>query len=454
MAERDSDSEDDEDEGPKENCEDCYYFHRFKMLLHRDERLHRNTEIEDINGKRMKAMEIFSISIKHLKNSVMDIMHQQIAFKILEKDIDYVLTVPTIWGDAAKMFMRETSVKAGIPSDQLTIALEPEAASIYCQYMYLEQKYDKERDITFQKQVKEKSKYMVVDLGGGTVDITVHKQADDGTLEELFPATGEPLGGTSVDDKFADFLETIGGKGVLNKFKERCLKDHLDIFRNFETAKRAYNGTKVRIKIPANFDSLIKEDKTRGSISKALRDTQYTDRVTYANGKLALESSVFEEFFKKAVDGISIFIENILARKSFDDVRTIIMVGGFSKSSIIQNEIKNKLSPYRIIIPEEAGLAVVKGDVYFGHVPNAISRRVSLYTYGIQSWPEYTPGIDPPSKKIDVNGTMRCKDVFFPLVQRGEQISVGFRKSQVFRSFKPNESETECAIYVSDQENP
>ncbi|XP_056013063.1 heat shock 70 kDa protein 12A-like [Ostrea edulis] len=454
MAEQESDSEDDEEEGPKENCKDCYYFHRFKMLLHKDERLHRNTEIKDITGKKMNAMDIFSMSIKYLKNSMMDIMNSTKTFEMLEKDIDYVLTVPAIWGDAAKMFMREAAVKAGIPSDQLTIALEPEAASIYCQYMYLEQEYDKDPDSTFQKQVTEKSKYMVVDLGGGTADITVHKQADDGTLEEMLPATGGPLGGTSVDNEYADFLETIGGKGVLNKFKEHCLEDHLDIFRNFESAKRAYNGKKVRIKIPVKFENLIKKDKTKGSISKALRDSQYKDHVTYAINKLALEPSVFEELFKKAVDGISNFIEDILANKSFDDVRTIIMVGGFSECSLIQNAIKTKFSSYRIITPTEAGLAVIKGAVYFGHLPNAISRRVSRYTYGIQSWPEFTPGIDPPSKEIDVNGSLRCKDVFFPVVRRGEQIPVGFKKSQVFQSLKPDQSEMECAIYVSDQENP
>ena len=30
-----------------------------------------------------------------------------------DDDIDYVLTVPAIWGDKAKMFMREAAVKVG-----------------------------------------------------------------------------------------------------------------------------------------------------------------------------------------------------------------------------------------------------------------------------------------------------------------------------------------------------
>jgi hypothetical protein len=33
MAESHSDSEDEEEGRPKENCKDFYYFHRFKMLL-------------------------------------------------------------------------------------------------------------------------------------------------------------------------------------------------------------------------------------------------------------------------------------------------------------------------------------------------------------------------------------------------------------------------------------
>lgn len=54
-----------------------------------------------------------------------------------EKDIDFVLTVPAIWGDEAKLFMREAAMQAGINPSQLTLALEPEAASIYCQHMHL-----------------------------------------------------------------------------------------------------------------------------------------------------------------------------------------------------------------------------------------------------------------------------------------------------------------------------
>jgi len=42
---------------------------------------------------------------------------------------------------------------------------------------------------------------MVVDCGGGTVDITVHElETDRGSLKELYKATGGPFGSTGTVD--------------------------------------------------------------------------------------------------------------------------------------------------------------------------------------------------------------------------------------------------------------
>ena len=41
--------------------------------------------------------------------------------------------------------------------------------------------------------------YMVVDCGGGTVDITVHEVSNkNGHIKEVFKATGGPYGSTSI----------------------------------------------------------------------------------------------------------------------------------------------------------------------------------------------------------------------------------------------------------------
>lgn len=59
----------------------------------------------------MKALDVFSICIKHLKDTMLEEMNKKLANDISEKDVDFIITVPAIWGDTAKMFMREAAVK-------------------------------------------------------------------------------------------------------------------------------------------------------------------------------------------------------------------------------------------------------------------------------------------------------------------------------------------------------
>ena len=51
--------------------------------------------------------------------------------------------------------------------------------------------------------IENQRRYMVVDCGGGTVDITVHEMSKEGgKLKELFKAAGGPFGSTTVDEAF------------------------------------------------------------------------------------------------------------------------------------------------------------------------------------------------------------------------------------------------------------
>jgi hypothetical protein len=53
--------------------------------------------------------------------------------------------------------------QAGIPPHQLAIALEPEAASIYCKYLPVEKLEGADKISVFQPG----NKYLVLDAGGG-----------------------------------------------------------------------------------------------------------------------------------------------------------------------------------------------------------------------------------------------------------------------------------------------
>lgn len=280
-------------------------------------------------------------------------------------------------------------------------------------------------------------------------------------MEELYPATGGPLGGISVDSEYEKIFEEIAGKDILKSFAEESMEDYLAMLRDFEAKKRDSSGanksdsseSKVRIVIPWKLDNYIRE-KIPGGISKALQGSIYKGNITYNNYKLCLKLSEFQKLFQNAIDGIIKCVAKVLANKDFDDVTNIIMVGGFSECRFVQAALREKFKTRDFIIPAEAGLAILKGAVYFGHLPNAISRRAARYTYGIQICRKFKPGEDPEDKKITVGGMERCKDVLHPLVKRGERIEPGCEYPVVCHSLKPSQGKIECGIYVSNEVNP
>ena len=57
-------------------------------------------------------MLVFKYSIEYLKNHLLaEIAKRAIGIQIDINDIKFILTVPAIWDDTAKMFMREAAIK-------------------------------------------------------------------------------------------------------------------------------------------------------------------------------------------------------------------------------------------------------------------------------------------------------------------------------------------------------
>ena len=66
--------------------------------------------IEDDKGKKMEAMKVFSAAIGYLKEHLHSTCKRQLT-DIKDSDITWVLTVPAIWTDPSKQFMREAAEK-------------------------------------------------------------------------------------------------------------------------------------------------------------------------------------------------------------------------------------------------------------------------------------------------------------------------------------------------------
>ena len=60
-------------------------------------------------GKSMQALTVFSLAIRFLKDELMKKIQIAMKGKLSDEDIYFVLTVPAIWDDPAKQFMRESA---------------------------------------------------------------------------------------------------------------------------------------------------------------------------------------------------------------------------------------------------------------------------------------------------------------------------------------------------------
>ncbi|CAG2202058.1 unnamed protein product [Mytilus edulis] len=291
LENEDSDS-DDEDSGHKDQF---HYFNRFKMMLH-NQTVNLDTTIKDQNGMHMKAFDIFSFAIKYLKDQAIGRLVKTLK-NVETNDIHYVLTVPAIWDDQAKIFMRKAAEKAGIKGKDLTIALEPETASIYCQELRTNR--DGNSNKTFSETIKKGTKYVVVDLGGGTADITVHERLLDDSLEEVLPPSGGHWGGTAIDKAYKRFLYSVFTKKVIKELKSDELEDYTTLCHEFEVKKRSItSGLKTDIVITLPYSLVEITVKHCKTVQSAITQSSYKVSVSFSTPqKLFVNPEVFRNLF-------------------------------------------------------------------------------------------------------------------------------------------------------------
>ncbi|XP_052799179.1 heat shock 70 kDa protein 12B-like [Mya arenaria] len=417
-------------------------FRRFKMLLHNNEGLTRGATVEDINGKSMPAMTIFSMSIRFLRDHLVKTLNTQ-TVDIEEADIQYVLTIPAIWNDNAKQFMREAAMEAGMEADRIKLALEPEAASIWCQNVTAGLKGELSG-----------MQYMVLDLGGGTADISVHEKMQDGSLKEIHKASGGPWGGTAVDLNYMKWLTNLFGEATMEQFKDQEMADYFDIQREFETKKRNIlpdTTGMITFRVAASLKEIHNDIGGKGILTR-LSELGLKNKVTYRGDKLRVDASIAKEWFADPVQKTVLHVKVLLAELKMRNVSIILLVGGFGECELVQDAVRKQIINKRLVVPNEAGLAVLKGAVRFGHIPNIVATRVMRYTYGIETSIPFIPAVHPMEYKELVNGEERLNGVFEKFVEVNSDLKIG---SIVEKSFQPNDpNKTRISILTSPDQNP
>ncbi|CAC5422501.1 unnamed protein product [Mytilus coruscus] len=334
--------------------------------------------IEDVRGiVKVSAEKIFMYTIKAITDSLIEQIRKAKLYTTTGKEnIRWVITVPAIWDDRSKLFMRQCAILAGLPQKQIFIALEPEAASIFCNNLKTERPENIEDGFI---QPTPGTKNMVVDIGGGTTDITVHEKLGNGMLKQLRKSSGKGIGGTTVDKAFLEMIQKKLTGPVFTSLKNENPVVFLDLRKDLEEAKKSVTDEDSDIlEIPMNYSAInsISKRQFNTSISK-----QITDIIVDEN--LQVDYATIKDLFKSTTDDVITIVEHALQFDGANEVSMILLVGGFSNCEIIEHAIRNRFDTKRVIVPVDASTAVKQGAVLYDHKPEVIYNRITKYTYGM-----------------------------------------------------------------------
>ncbi|XP_062352419.1 heat shock 70 kDa protein 12A [Cinclus cinclus] len=475
------------------------YFEKFKMKLHTTGNLTMETDLTAANGKKVKALEIFAYALQFFKEQALKELSDQGGSDFENTEVRWVITVPAIWKQPAKQFMRQAAYKAGMASpenpEQLIIALEPEAASIYCRKLRLHQMIDlssrapvngyspsdtigtgftqgkehvrrNRQSRTFMvenvigeiwSELEEGDRYIVVDSGGGTVDMTVHQiRLPEGHLKELYKATGGPYGSLGVDYEFEKLLCKIFGEDFIEQFKIKRPAAWVDLMIAFESRKRAAAPDRtnpLNITLPFSFIDYYK--KFRGhSVEHALRKSNVDFVKWSSQGMLRMSPDAMNALFKPTIDQIVQHLSEVFDKPEVTNVKFLFLVGGFAESPLLQQAVQSAFgSRCRVIIPQDVGLTILKGAVLFGLDPAVIKVRRSPLTYGVGVLNRFVEGKHPPEKLLIKDGTRWCTDVFDKFISADQSVALGETVTRSYTPAKPSQLVIVINIYSSEQDS-
>uniref|UniRef100_A0A668ASF4 Heat shock 70 kDa protein 12A n=1 Tax=Myripristis murdjan TaxID=586833 RepID=A0A668ASF4_9TELE len=475
------------------------YLEKFKMKLHTTANLSIDTDLHAANGKRVKALDIFAYALAFFKEQALKELSDQTGSEFDNNDVRWVITVPAIWKMPAKQFMREAAYKSGLVSrenpEQLIIALEPEAASIYCRKLRLHQMIDlgsrttqngfsptdnvgstmtqakehvrrNRQSRTFLvenvvgelwSELEEGDRYVVVDCGGGTVDLTVHQiRLPEGHLKELYKASGGPYGSIGIDYEFEKLLCKIFGQDFIDQFKIKRPAAWVDLMIAFESRKRAAAPDRtnpLNINLPFSFIDYYK--KFRGhSVEHALRKSNVDFVKWSSQGMLRMNPDAMNALFKPTIDHIIQHLTELFEKPEVSDIKFLFLVGGFAESPLLQQAVQNMLQGRsRIIIPHDVGLTILKGAVLFGLDPGVIKVRRSPLTYGVGVLNRFVEGKHPPEKLLVKDGTRWCTDVFDTFIAADQSVALGELVKRSYTPAKPSQQVIVIHVYCSESES-
>jgi molecular chaperone DnaK (HSP70) len=424
--------------------EEAYRIMNFKMQLGQ-----KYYTQSGIPKEEFMVIDLVSDYLRFIKDKALEVVGSK-TVRNVKDNVIWCLTVPAIWTNAQKNEMRMAAQKAGMISGsdndyhKLILVYEPEAAAVYCR----------------QKQsvgLEENDCFMIVDCGGGTVDITtrkVDKNNNSLVLNAIQGVTpdGGPYGSTYVDSKFMTFLSDKITPKALDHFREEHPMNFLTLYDTWEQVKIVLSSsdfnTGISFEIPAKLRSFLAMKYP--NILEEIKKTEGDD-----DTNITIRAGVLKDFFAETLNGLVIEVEKQFQRLGNRKCDYIILVGGYSDCPLLQERIKEKFNSKvkKIIQDSNPGGAIMEGAGWLGLHPNLNPTRTSNLTYGVNCVSVFQPG-DPENKKIRIDGEPdRCDDILLAFVEAGDLVGIDETREHKLNPIYPHQKVIECKFYSTPERN-
>lgn len=303
--------------------------------------------------------------------------------------------------------------------------------------------------------------YIVVDIGGGTIDIAVHNvHCHESTgkeyVHEKKGCIGSALGATVIDREFEDFLCSLDVQGYPNFFQQMRLNPQIwhHLLDNFEVSKTSFNGSRdMRVELPGYMFECYQSEARRQLATVLTKEISPDAYIQKNSTLLRIARSICLAWYHPTIDSVVGHIQDLITDYQ---VEALFVVGGFAECPLLIQELEDNFPKLKLIIPNSPGVAVIKGAVRYGPEPRAIASRTSHATYGVSTNSKFIHGFHDKTKMFwsEYKGTFYCKNVFSAFVSIGEEVNPSRPYKKTYHPLTLEQTALSFPIYATDSKHP
>jgi len=338
----------------------------------------------NIEGKTYTPQEISAMILRKIKTDAEAFLGEPVN--------QAVITVPAYFNDNQRQATKDAGKIAGL--EVLRLVNEPTAAAL-----------------AYGLDKKGEGKICVLDLGGGTFDVTLMEMGE-GVFEVVSTSGDTQLGGMDMDNKLVDWISS--------EFRK---KEGADITGDRQAMQRLRDAA----------------EKAKIELSSTLNTTLNLPFITQKDGKpvhleTALTRAKLEEIIEPVLSRCRAPIEQAFkdAKWSYNDVNHIILVGGPTRMPVVRERFESVIGrkAERGVDPMQCVAlgAGIQGAVLSGEVKDILLLDVTPLSLGVET----------------------LGGVFTKLIERNTTIPT--RKSQVFTTAA--DGQTTVEVHVLQGERP